>query len=239
MAALSFQEKFKNKLSTMGKQGEFSMSQSRPVAAVVPESKSHFHYAAASVIGRSPSPQAATEILEQIATPEKRPAVPVFAKPISITRKVISDTFSECAQPIRVAGTDVTISETATVDNQKVSRSIDFNHRSDESQPSVLYPLLSAKAPSNHFVREHRKNVKSADFTPYTLQDYRKIKPTKYFVLGGLGPINKESQEWKLRFQLHRRRVEYGQRVLRSAKEGTPVASPSLPRYSPGGEENE
>lgn len=76
----------------------------------------------------------------------------------------------------------------------------------------------------------HRKQVKSADFSPYTLQDYRKIKPSKYFVLGGLGPINKENPEWKVRFKLYRRRLDYGQRVLRSAKEGTPT--PSMLRYS-------
>lgn len=226
MAALSFQEKFKNKLSTVGRQGELNLSQARPVAVLVPESKSHFKYAAAAVLqAKTPLQQAG----ELSAAQERKEDFPVFAKPIRITRKVISDTFSECAAPVRLMVADVAISETGVTGSHKVSQSIDF-HPALVDSPPPLYCPPSTKAPSKDYMRNHRKQVKSADFTPYTLQDYRKIKPSKYFVLGGLGPINKETPEWKLRFKLHRRRLDYGQRVLRSAKESTPT--PSMLRYS-------
>lgn len=231
MAALSFQEKFKHKVSVMGRQGELSMSQARPIAALLPESKSHFRAAAAAVIqGITPVQPSETHLsLQQ----ESKEDFPVFAKPIRITRKVISDTFSECAAPVRLMVAEVAMSEHAVVGDHKVSHSIDFQRPvRDTTQP--LYPPLSLKAPSKDSVHNHRKQIKSADFTPYTLQDYRKIKPSKYYFLGGLGPVNKENPEWKFRFQLQHRRVEYGKRVLRSAKEGTPT--PSMLRYSPSEE---
>lgn len=126
----SFQEKFKNRVSMIGKKGEFSMSQARPVAAIVPEGKSHFHYAAAAVI--APSPQ----LVEQGASVEQRSTVPIFAKPICITRKVISDSFSECAAPMKTAQVDMAMSETATVANRKVCRSIDFHRSAEDPAPA-------------------------------------------------------------------------------------------------------
>lgn len=124
MAALSFQEKFKNKLSTVGRQGELNLSQSRPVAGLVPDSKSHFKYAAAAVLQAKTPLQQAEELP---VAQERKEDFPVFAKPIRITRKVISDTFSECAAPVRLMVADVAISETGPMHNHKVSRSIDFH----------------------------------------------------------------------------------------------------------------
>jgi len=212
MAGLSFQEKLKNKLSTVGKQGELSMSQARAVAGQLPESKSHFKYAAAAVM------QTNATVLQTNAPVLQKEEL-VFAKPIRVTRKVIRDTYSECAAPVRFKVADVATSETAAVSNRKVSHSIDFQHPVTSSPQSVHPASPQAFNP--------RKQTKSTDFTPYTLQDYRKIKPIKYSFLGGLGPANKETPEWKLRFKLHRRRLDYGKRQPRSAKD-----TPSMLRYS-------
>lgn len=133
MAALSFQEKFKHKLSTVGRQGELNMSQARPVAGLIPESKSHFKYVAAAVLqAKTPLPQAE----EPPAVQERKEDFPVFAKPIRVTRRVISDTFSECAAPVRIMVADVAISETGVAGNHKVSQSIDFQRPVvDSTQP--------------------------------------------------------------------------------------------------------
>jgi hypothetical protein len=131
MAALSFHEKFKNKLSTVTKQGELSMSQARAVAGQLPDSKSHFKYAAAAMLQtKTPVPHKEEVPGEQ----ERKEEFLMFAKPIRITRKAIGDTFSECAAPVRLMVADVAISETATVGNHKVSQSIDFQ------QPLSLSP---------------------------------------------------------------------------------------------------
>jgi hypothetical protein len=54
---------------------------------------------------------------------------------------------------------------------------------------------------------------KTVDYTPYTLRDYREIKPKAYYQLGGLGPYNLGSEDWNNKKNLYDKRKQYGQNV--------------------------
>jgi hypothetical protein len=40
---------------------------------------------------------------------------------------------------------------------------------------------------------------RNVDWKPYTVKDYRKIKPDTYYELGGLGAFNIGSEDWRRR----------------------------------------
>ncbi|OMJ96043.1 hypothetical protein SteCoe_425 [Stentor coeruleus] len=52
------------------------------------------------------------------------------------------------------------------------------------------------------------------EFKPYTLQDYKTIKSDKYYELGGLGPSNIGSEEWKKKKEMFEKRLSYGKQVM-------------------------
>lgn len=51
------------------------------------------------------------------------------------------------------------------------------------------------------------------DYTPYTLKDYQVIKNDKYYELGGLGPSNLGTDEWKQRKEMLDKRISYAKHV--------------------------
>jgi len=51
-----------------------------------------------------------------------------------------------------------------------------------------------------------------AEYKPYSLKDYREIRPTKYYKLGGLG-ANIGSEQWKSRYEKIEKMAQYAKRA--------------------------
>ena len=69
--------------------------------------------------------------------------------------------------------------------------------RNIESQaPTFDSPLITLRKP--------------ASFTPYSITDYYNIKPKKYYALGGVGPAQVGTREWKIKKGVNDRRKNYG-----------------------------
>jgi hypothetical protein len=52
-------------------------------------------------------------------------------------------------------------------------------------------------------------------FSPYTLKDYKQIRPSKYYILGGLGAVNIGSEEWKAKKSLYDKRTDFARKLQR------------------------
>ena len=57
------------------------------------------------------------------------------------------------------------------------------------------------------------KTYTKIDYTPYTLKDYKTIKPKTYYLLGGLGPVNVGTEDWSKKKELKEKRWNYGKDV--------------------------
>jgi hypothetical protein len=55
--------------------------------------------------------------------------------------------------------------------------------------------------------------VQGVKYVPYTLKDYKIIKPVVYLKLGGLGPVHVGQAEWVKKTKLNQKRLEYGSKV--------------------------
>lgn len=60
---------------------------------------------------------------------------------------------------------------------------------------------------------KNKSYIKSTDFKPYTLKDYKVIKPKDYYQLGGLGPSNIGTDEWVKKKELNSKRWKYGKDI--------------------------
>ena len=54
---------------------------------------------------------------------------------------------------------------------------------------------------------------RTVDYIPYTLKDYKVIKPHVYYQLGGLGAYNVGTDEWIAKKNNYDKRKQYGQNV--------------------------
>ena len=64
-----------------------------------------------------------------------------------------------------------------------------------------------------HLSPNFPKKQSKINYTPYTLTDYERIKFDKYYVLGGLGPVNLGTEEWRAKKLALDRRNKYANRV--------------------------
>jgi hypothetical protein len=75
----------------------------------------------------------------------------------------------------------------------------------------------------------NNKTYSRIDYVPYTLKDYKTIKPKTYYLLGGLGPSNIGSEDWSKKKDLNEKRWNYGKDVYYSNAAKIPI----LPSNSP------
>jgi hypothetical protein len=67
------------------------------------------------------------------------------------------------------------------------------------------------------------------DYTPYTLKDYKTIKPQTYYLLGGLGPSNIGTEDWSKKKELKEKRWSYGKDVYYSNAAKLPILGNNSP----------
>lgn len=70
------------------------------------------------------------------------------------------------------------------------------------------------------------------DYKPYTLKDYQNIKTDKYYELGGLGPSNIGTEEWKQRKEMIEKRLSYAKQV-KMANANLPPSNMRKPQREP------
>ena len=67
------------------------------------------------------------------------------------------------------------------------------------------------------------------EYKPYTLKDYQIIKSDKYFELGGLGPSNLGTEDWKQRKEMLDKRISYAKHV-KLANANLPASNTRKPK---------
>lgn len=231
--SLSFQDRFKERMSSMSKQGELFMSASSPInksAAPV------FTFARPGPSQTLPFPT---------LPPKDSVEASIFARPIKITRPQ-QDT-SVRMTPVTVAATVSGAEEYKKSDMQTTKMSFETtpvrpvkpseaaaNSDSKDSklpirpkklpkQPKSAHsvdaepkpsPLLVEKAESVRSPSSHLLSV--TEYHPYTLKDYRSIRSNKYLELGGLGASMIGTEEWERKKELSDRRKHYARTVLQA-----------------------
>lgn len=168
------------------------MSQSRP----------------ANLDSRSPFLRAGAAIAQAVAQlPAQEIAQPlVFAKPIRIGKRTLEETYGEFPEQVLTTPSVKAASEPNT-SGHRLNRSIGFaeSPTPPKHQRKGSMPLQDMKP-------------RAVDFSPYTLEDYRRLRGGgKWVLLGGIGPRSQENEDWQRSHYVHKRRTEYA-RQLRAGK---------------------
>jgi hypothetical protein len=79
---------------------------------------------------------------------------------------------------------------------------------------------------------------KGFSFTPYTLKDYKIIKPKQYYQLGGLGPVNIGTSDWARKKELTDKRLKYGSDIYLKNAAKLPLFPLNVPVKPRAKEEN-
>jgi hypothetical protein len=87
----------------------------------------------------------------------------------------------------------------------------------DQSNEGKKTPVLKTRV-SNSPTSPLNRSLNRGQFKPYGFKDYIKIKPTKYFKLGGLGP-NIGGDEWLKKKYFKEKQLKYGEEVVKNIKE--------------------
>ena len=162
--SLSFQERFKNRMGFITKEGNINLDGAAPVAKPLSHQvyESHTYYNT-----KDRPPLYSLETQSKVSEQSGYASPTVYAKPESFGRKQ-----THSAKPIR------------DYDNEK---------------RSIIKTSQGLKA-----IEEYK---------PYTLNDYKIIKSEKYYELGGLGPSNVGTDDWKQKKDLMDKRLSYAKHV--------------------------
>jgi hypothetical protein len=103
-----------------------------------------------------------------------------------------------------------------------------FNTRKN---PQSANPFNNLIEMCNEYSKYPRKN--SQEFKPYTLKDYQSIRNHKYYELGGLGPSNIGTKDWKQRKSVSDKRSFYAERIklITFKPEGACRSNEGIRRY--------
>lgn len=162
---MNFQERFRNKTSTLSKEGGFSLVASNTVNHSLPEYKFRSSIqASASFMLNSPT------VFKQ--------DIPLFSRPIKV-----GGAASEVPLPLERSKRERIPSGVSLPDLCSVPESLG-------KQPNPRKTVVSATPNrKNSGGSGYSKKYNSVAYVPYTLNDYRLIKEDKYSQLGGLGAV--------------------------------------------------
>ena len=200
MASKNFQERFKNKVSSISADGIFEINPDR-IASKPSGSQLH------STVIRSSA--------HQIINPMVSPI------PKSYLHYSSDNSFYGSAS---VAYTDPVSSvqpngfhENHNIPPKKV------HHQS-------AAPMRTKDGYSTHNKElANRSHQSFIDFKPYTLKDYQVIKPKNYYELGGLGPSSIGTQEWAKKKEMIDKRIKYGKEIYFYNAAKLPLLPPVSP----------
>jgi len=212
--SLAFQERFRDRIRAVGRQGELEATDPAPVV------KNRSQPAHSSPLPSSfpfarplhHQPQASLPAFVPVSS-NKLPSKPTPSPVASVTHST---------QMFRTPlGGSLSESTPLSKPQLPVQSNTPNPHRKNQLKTSPILKkaierpaLFAAMGQTNTekiAVSEARSQV---SFSPYTLEDYRLIRPTKYLPLGGLGASMIGSQEWLRKKELDSRRRTYGQQVL-------------------------
>ena len=245
----AFQERFRDRVGAVGKQGELEVAKSTPVQ----KDSQQFHSASLQNTGVS--------VLQSVH--QSHPSLPFpsfpqgdstqqfqFARPIKIFRNVnivkqdetvSAPRMTPVASSLLDGGPSIQASEVQSLQDYRqlagkgkyvgfadLPRPINEATKVQKSQPASKpekpqrsvtpfrappKPLPDKKSLSADALLKSPV-VPPAGFSPYTLKDYRLIRPSKYVQLGGLGPYMVGTEEWLRKKDLHEKRRNYAMQVL-------------------------
>lgn len=84
-------------------------------------------------------------------------------------------------------------------------------------------PILKRLGDPNSDSDRLNKSVTRIEYKPYTINDYKNIKPEKYYVLGGLGPSKIGTDDWCKKKELYIKRAKYGKQTYYSNAANLPI----------------
>ena len=200
--SLAFKERFRDRMGAVGRQGELEDPNSLPSSQIQPP------------LHTSPLPFARPLHLHQSQAsqpsfpPVRPPAQPAVAAAHSTTMvgTPLKGSLSESI-PLRKP-------PLATQTNTPISHRNDLRKSSDILKKTIEKPGFFAANTNNPEKKARSEPRSQAGFSPYTLEDYRLIRPTKYSPLGGLGASMVGSQEWLRKKDLDSRKKTYGLQVF-------------------------
>lgn len=215
--SLAFQERFKDRITAVGRQGELQIAGSMPIPKDLskqgtqslpispslpfvrpihlPQSPAPFPPFVLDKLATAPLKAASLQTSETQSTLDFRtPLAGSLSEPIPLSNRVLPD----CAKkPIPSPRRSETPKKSPSV-KRIIERPALVGSMTQASSTQVSIPGSRTQF----------------SFSPYTLKDYHLIKPTKYLPLGGLGPFMIGTQEWMKKKELDSRRKTYGQQVL-------------------------
>jgi hypothetical protein len=122
--------------------------------------------------------------------------------------------------------------------SRSVSNPIDFTPVASDHSPVSRGPAERRLVLGKSF--EHKRmslgdldnpvepmtSTSGVSYSPYTMEDYRKIRPDRYYSLGGLGPSAVGTEDWNAKKVLFDRRADFARKLIQlHAEELTPVAT--------------
>jgi len=231
--SLSFQERFKDRTSVLGKQGEVIVRDSTPVNKAAEVSNLTFGKGSQTSVlpFANFQPRTGADNLQ-------------FVRPIRIARPGEGSVAGSRMTPVTATATepvglgeeyskraDMQVSMASFGSVPVVQRSVQEKEGRPPRPPRPVVQPKSAQLPQ---IKEELKPVeevkkgytappselsespKKADYTPYTIKDYRSIRPNKYLQLGGLGAFMVGTEDWQRKKELHDKRKTYARQVLQS-----------------------
>jgi len=206
---MDFKERFKGKVSRVGKLGEISIDSSKSISKSVQPQKNHksvMQVSANNIIRGGLKNASKERHGEQYLSPVKsRTQEPVFLyseverTPEKPKPNQFYSAVSQELSPAEVYQQRNQLPRKANLSARHPNKSGLSNIDSRSEAISELETYSS------------RKNY--AEYTPYSLMDYRNSRPEKYYELGGLGPYNIGTEEWKKRKEMQNRREQYAKSI--------------------------
>lgn len=224
--SLAFKARFQDRMGAIGRQGDLEDPSSLPQP---PVHTSPLPFARPLRLHQSQASQSSFP-------PVKPPPQPIVAASHSTIKPpaLLIGSLSE-SSPLRKP-------PLPTQTNTPNSHRNDLRKSSDILHKAIAKPSFFAGSRKNPEKQARSEPRSQAGFSPYTLEDYRLIRPTKYSPLGGLGASMVGSQEWQRKKDLSSRKRTYGLQVFtanrtqihfssgRSDHQGSPLAESSRQR---------
>lgn len=225
MASQLFIERFKDKVTTMNRLGEFEVDASRAINKPMVPQKSIMQISASNIIKGSYSSS---------VSPNNE--YPVFSRPIKLQTNAEHSFYSppsEAATEPR----DLNPKNSYYANPTEKKANGYSAHQSPRTSEPPQKPKKIASAQPMRKTHENLRSTESdtisvgysrrrlADFTPYTLKDYKLIKSEKYYELGGLGAYNIGTEEWEKKKELQDKKNEYAKQVMQANSTLLPAPS--------------
>lgn len=226
MSSLNFRERFKDKVSKVGKLGELEIDSTKAVNTGPNHSKNYksvMQVSASNIVkGNLYFPDSHLQMKQDFARPIKLqgeyPPANQYDR-YSIPTKNLPDKIDSAVSKEFLTAQN-SLNSTPLV-NQKINRKVTHSAQPLRKTNNSVRPDDSKSETGE--MKEYQRRRTYQDFKPYTMNDYRNIKQEKYFELGGLGAFNIGTEEWKKKKELQDRRAEYAKCVQQANSSRLPV----------------